>query len=231
MYTGDENGNGAGVAPSEKQRAFDAFMMETSGGHHATDLDWTRVGRDKDGFPVVKGSPEDVSAPVAVLDAEKAKTTAADPNKVGASAATDASGNPVATSATAVGALRGATMAAISPRQQTAQQAADEAEDAGEGTTTLYFPHRVVLTVRHGHTIEFPAGPNAVPNTLAGHYYLKANGASTTPPGHTAARPGAGTQAGGKDMTLEQAKALVAKLEAQQAVAQAAGGPNPGPQK
>ena len=37
------------------------FLMETSGGFHATDADWTTVGRDVNGFPVVKGSPDDVS--------------------------------------------------------------------------------------------------------------------------------------------------------------------------
>ena len=45
--------------PAEKQ--YEKFMQETSGGFHSTDDDWTTVGLDASGFPVPKGSPEDVS--------------------------------------------------------------------------------------------------------------------------------------------------------------------------
>lgn len=41
---------------------FSKFMQETSGGFHATDQDWTTVGMDGEGWPVAKGSKEDVSA-------------------------------------------------------------------------------------------------------------------------------------------------------------------------
>jgi hypothetical protein len=62
---------GAATPPPQKQgdsqetplTRFQKFMKETSGGFHASDLDWTVVGTDKDGYPVVKGSPEDVSNP------------------------------------------------------------------------------------------------------------------------------------------------------------------------
>jgi hypothetical protein len=49
---------------SEAEAAFHKFMNETSGGFHSTDQDWTTVGMDEKGWPVVKGSPEDVSNPV-----------------------------------------------------------------------------------------------------------------------------------------------------------------------
>ena len=44
------------------KQIFDKFMLETSGGFHATNEDWTTVGRDASGFPVPKGSASDVTA-------------------------------------------------------------------------------------------------------------------------------------------------------------------------
>jgi hypothetical protein len=51
------------VTPEE---SLQKFLMETSGGFHATDADWTTVGRDAKGWPVVKGSPADVTTPATV---------------------------------------------------------------------------------------------------------------------------------------------------------------------
>jgi hypothetical protein len=228
MWTPDSAGSGGGTANDAAVKSFEKFLQETSGGFHATADDWTTVGRDKEGFPVVKGSPEDVSpnAPFSagsrpepkklavVIDPGKQPLTP-DPAKPDQTKAVDSSGAPVATTATATGAVPGTTMRQVTPRQQTPQQAATEAETSGDGSRTMYFPHRVVLTVKHGHTIDFPPGANPVPNSLIGHYYLKANKVSETPLGSTAA-PGAGTQAGGNELNLDQARALVQKLEAQE---------------
>jgi glycine/serine hydroxymethyltransferase len=51
----------ATVTDTTAEDALHKFLMETSGGFHTTDADWTTVGRNSDGFPVAKGSPEDVS--------------------------------------------------------------------------------------------------------------------------------------------------------------------------
>lgn len=47
---------------TNEQIEFNKFMMETSGGFHATSQDWTTVGRDSSGYPVVKGSLLDVTS-------------------------------------------------------------------------------------------------------------------------------------------------------------------------
>lgn len=43
------------------EEVFSKFMQETSGGFHATNEDWTTVGMDASGWPVPKGSKDDVS--------------------------------------------------------------------------------------------------------------------------------------------------------------------------
>ena len=49
---------------------------------------------------------------------------------------------------------------------------------ANQKTVTMDFPRPVELTLTHGETVHFPAGKHEVPEILASHWYLAANGAT-----------------------------------------------------
>jgi hypothetical protein len=44
-------------------------------------------------------------------------------------------------------------------------------------TITMEFPTKVHLTIATNHTVFYPVGTHEVPEHLASHWYLKANGA------------------------------------------------------
>ena len=51
-----------------------------------------------------------------------------------------------------------------------------QAADLNEETVLMQFPRKVTLTLSHSQRIRFEAGVQAVPKSLVGHWYLKANG-------------------------------------------------------
>lgn len=57
----NEGGKVGFVSDGTPQGDLDKFLMVTSGGNFPDKGDWTTVGRDASGFPVPKGSPEDVT--------------------------------------------------------------------------------------------------------------------------------------------------------------------------
>lgn len=91
-----------------------------------------------------------------------------------------------------------------SPGQQLAQAGSnvkgiEHVLKEGDKTVTMIFPRRVVLMCPGFHRVEFPAGTQEVPESLADHQYLKDHGVKRYEPKVSKADAGDKGKSKGKD--------------------------------
>lgn len=65
----------------------------------------------------------------------------------------------------------------IAPHAAAAMTLEQYAKRAGEQTVTMIFPRRVLLTLQDYRRVEIQPGTREVPESIAGHWYLRDMGA------------------------------------------------------